>query len=82
MTPCENIIFHQVWENLLHQRFAQSLDDPHYLCIVGPRLSGDQGIEILEMSYPPKKPEGRIVGEGPEAAAELIKLLRDEAQVI
>ena len=40
------------------------------------------GIEILEMSYPAKKPEGRIVGEGPEAAAELVKLLRDEAQVI
>ncbi len=42
----------------------------------------DGGIEILEMSYPPKKPDGRIVGEGPEAAAELIKLLRDEAQVL
>ncbi len=42
----------------------------------------DEGIEILEMSYPPKKPDGRIVGEGPEAAAELVKLLRDEAQVI
>jgi electron transfer flavoprotein beta subunit len=40
------------------------------------------GIEILEMSYPPKKPAGRIVGNGPEAAAELVKLLRDEAQVI
>lgn len=42
----------------------------------------DQGVEILEMSYPPKKPEGRIVGEGAGAAEELIKLLRDEAQVI
>ncbi|MCF7827326.1 MAG: electron transfer flavoprotein subunit beta/FixA family protein [Candidatus Marinimicrobia bacterium] len=40
------------------------------------------GIEILEMSYPARKPDGRIVGEGPEAAVELIKLLRDEAQVI
>ena len=40
------------------------------------------GIEILEMTYPAKKPEGRIVGEGPEAATELVKLLRDEAQVI
>ncbi len=44
-------------------------------------LAGE-GIEILEMSYPPKKPDGRIVGEGPEAAAELVKLLRDEAQVL
>jgi len=42
----------------------------------------DTGVEILEMSYPPKKPAGRIVGESPAAAAELIKLLRDEAQVI
>ncbi len=42
----------------------------------------DEGVEVLEMSLPPKKPDGRIVGEGPEAAAELIKLLRDEAQVI
>lgn len=43
---------------------------------------GSGGIEILEMSYPPKKPDGRIIGEGPEAAVELVKLLRDEAQVI
>jgi electron transfer flavoprotein beta subunit len=41
-----------------------------------------QGFEIQEMIYPPKKPEGRIVGEGAAAASELIKLLRDEAQVI
>lgn len=40
------------------------------------------GIEIKEMSYPAKKPDGRIIGEGPEAATELVKLLRDEAQVI
>jgi len=42
----------------------------------------DPGVEIQEMIYPPKKPEGRIVGEGASAAEELIKLLRDEAQVI
>jgi electron transfer flavoprotein beta subunit len=42
----------------------------------------DQGVEILEMSYPPKKPDGRIVGEGPAAVDELVKLLRDEAQVL
>ena len=35
----------------------------------------DQGLEILEMSYPPKKPEGRIIGEGPEVAEEFHKLL-------
>ena len=42
----------------------------------------DGGFEILEMTYPPEKPAGRIVGEGPEAAPELIRLLRDEAKVI
>lgn len=42
----------------------------------------DQGIEVLDMIYPPKKPEGRIIGNGPEVAGELVKLLRDEAQVL
>jgi len=40
------------------------------------------GFEILEMTYPPQKPAGRIVGEGAAAAPELIRLLRDEAKVI
>ncbi len=42
----------------------------------------DGGLEILEMSYPPQKPAGRILGEGSAAVPELVKLLRDEAQVI
>ena len=32
--------------------------------------------------YPPPRPEGRIVGEGPEATAELVRLLREEAKAI
>lgn len=72
----------------------KGLNDPRYPALKGIMQAkrkplevkdislSDAGVEILEMSYPPKKPEGRIVGEGPEAAAELIKLLRDEAQVI
>jgi len=72
----------------------KGLNDPRYPALKGIMQAkrkplevkeialGDSGIEILEMSYPAKKPEGRIVGEGPEAASELIKLLRDEAQVI
>lgn len=40
------------------------------------------GFEIVEMTYPPQKPTGRIVGAGAEAAPELIRLLRDEAKVI
>jgi len=39
-------------------------------------------IEIVEINYPPQKPEGKIVGEGPEAVPELIRLLKEEAKVI
>jgi len=42
----------------------------------------DSGVEILELSYPPQKPAGRIVGEGVDAVPELLRLLRDEANVI
>ncbi len=37
-------------------------------------------LEALEL--PPARPDGRIVGEGPEAAAELVRLLREEAKVL
>ena len=43
----------------------------------------DKGnIEIVEINYPPEKPQGRIVGEGAEAVSELLRLLREEAKVI
>ena len=42
----------------------------------------DDQIEIVEYSYPPQKPEGKIVGEGAEAVPELIRLLKEEAKVI
>ncbi len=44
-------------------------------------LSENQ-IDILELNYPPQKPPGKIVGEGPEAVPELIRLLREEAKVL
>ena len=44
-------------------------------------LDSDQ-IEIVEFSYPPQKPEGKIVGEGADAVPELIRLLKEEAKVI
>jgi electron transfer flavoprotein beta subunit len=44
-------------------------------------LATDQ-IEVIEMSYPPEKPAGRIVGEGPDAVPELLRLLREEAKVV
>ncbi len=39
-------------------------------------------IEFVEISYPPEKPAGRIVGEGADAVPELVRLLREEAKVI
>ncbi len=39
-------------------------------------------VEVLAMSYPPQRPEGRIVGEGADAVAELMRLLREEAKVL
>lgn len=37
-------------------------------------------VEALE--HPPERPEGKIVGEGAEAAGELVRLLREEAKVL
>jgi electron transfer flavoprotein beta subunit len=37
---------------------------------------------VQALEPPPERPEGRIVGEGPEAAAELVRLLREEAKVL
>jgi electron transfer flavoprotein beta subunit len=42
----------------------------------------DNRVEVLEMRKPPVKGEGRIVGEGPDAVKELVRLLHEEAKVI
>jgi electron transfer flavoprotein beta subunit len=39
-------------------------------------------IEVLELSLPPERAAGRIVGEGADAVPELVRLLRTEAKVI
>lgn len=39
-------------------------------------------LELLELTPPPARPEPRIVGEGPEAVAELVRVLREEAKVL
>ena len=41
-------------------------------------------MEVLELSYPPEKPEGKMVeGEDPKQVAdELVRLLREEAKVL
>ncbi|MGH7700486.1 MAG: electron transfer flavoprotein subunit beta/FixA family protein [Gemmatimonadales bacterium] len=40
------------------------------------------GIEVLAMTPPPRRQEGKIVGEGAAAVSELIRALRDEAKVL
>ena len=39
-------------------------------------------LEVRKLSYPPERPEGRIVGEGADAVPELVRLLREEAKVL
>jgi electron transfer flavoprotein beta subunit len=37
---------------------------------------------LRKLAYPPERPAGRIVGQGPDAAAELVRLLREEAKAL
>jgi electron transfer flavoprotein beta subunit len=43
---------------------------------------GEARLTVKKLSYPPERPAGRIVGEGPDAAPELVRLLREEAKVL
>jgi electron transfer flavoprotein beta subunit len=43
---------------------------------------GDGGLAVQGLRLPPDRQAGRIVGEGPDAAAVLVQLLRNEAKVI
>ena len=38
--------------------------------------------KIVKMEYPPKRPPGRIIGEGTDAVGELIRLLKEEAKIL
>jgi electron transfer flavoprotein beta subunit len=39
-------------------------------------------IQVRELTLPPERPAGRIVGEGTAAVPELVRLLREEAKVL
>jgi electron transfer flavoprotein beta subunit len=39
-------------------------------------------LRVRALELPPERPEGRVVGEGAEAASELVRLLREEAKVL
>ncbi len=43
---------------------------------------GSGGLEILALTPPPERKEGKIVGAGPAAVPELVRLLREEAKVL
>lgn len=42
----------------------------------------EAGARLTGLAEPPARPEGRIVGEGPDAVPELVRLLREEANAI
>ncbi len=41
-----------------------------------------EGTTVARMEYPPERAGGRIVGTGPEAVPELVRLLKEEAKVL
>ena len=43
---------------------------------------GDSSLTVRSMEMPAERSPGRIVGEGPDAVDELIRLLREEAKAI
>jgi electron transfer flavoprotein beta subunit len=47
-----------------------------------PASSVEAGARLTGLAEPPARPEGRIVGEGPDAVPELVRLLREEANAI
>jgi len=72
----------------------RGLNEPRYRSLKGIMAAKKKPIEVKSIaldeaqlvietfSYPPPKKPGRIVGEGPDAVPELVKLLREEAKVI
>ena len=45
-------------------------------------VTADSSLVLAGLDYPAERPEGRVVGEGPEAVGELVRLLREEAKVL
>ncbi|MGH7675210.1 MAG: electron transfer flavoprotein subunit beta/FixA family protein [Gemmatimonadales bacterium] len=72
----------------------KGLNEPRYPALKGimaakkkpldvkPVTLGAGGLELLAMTPPAERKEGRIVGEGPAAVPELVRLLREEAKVL
>jgi len=72
----------------------KGLNEPRYPALKGimaakkkplevkPVQPGAGAIEVLALTLPPERKEGKIVGEGAGAVPELVRLLREEAKVL
>ncbi len=72
----------------------KGLNEPRYASLKGimaakrktieekPAAEFESKVEVLRMKKPPEKAPGKIVGTDASAAAELVRLLREEAKVI
>jgi electron transfer flavoprotein beta subunit len=72
----------------------KGLNEPRYPALKGimaakkkplevkPAALAAGGVEVLALTLPPPRKEGRIVGEGAAAVPELVRLLREEAKVL
>lgn len=49
---------------------------------IKPAALGEVRVTVTSLSLPPDRKAGRIVGEGPDAVPELVRLLRTEAKVL
>jgi electron transfer flavoprotein beta subunit len=49
---------------------------------VRPAQLGKVSLTVESMALPPERAGGKIVGEGPDAVPELVRLLRTEAKVL
>jgi len=72
----------------------KGLNEPRYPALKGimaakkkplevkPATLGAGRLEVMALTPPPQRQEGKIVGEGPAAVPELVRLLREEAKVL
>jgi electron transfer flavoprotein beta subunit len=72
----------------------KGLNEPRYASLKGimaakkkpieekPAELGEPNLEVVALELPPARAAGRIVGQGAAAAAELVRVLREEAKVI
>jgi electron transfer flavoprotein beta subunit len=72
----------------------KGLNEPRYPALKGimaakkkpleikPTTLASGGLEIVALTPPPDRKEGKIVGEGAPAVSELVRLLREEAKVL